>query len=115
MIDILENKEDIEITDAAKNQYLGEMYFLRGLYYSYLVRYYGQVPLKTTPTTGFADAELPLNTEAEVFAQLSCGLGVVVGHNNNFMLLKFFAQRFSRLVNAVAAYSADYRAAGQLV
>ena len=53
--------------------------------------------------------------KAGVFAQLSCGLGVVVGHNNNFMLLKFFAQRFSRLVNAVAAYSADYRTAGQLV
>lgn len=70
MIDILENKEDIDITDAARNQYLGEMYFLRGLYFSYLVRYYGQVPLKTTPTTGFADAELPLNTEAEVFAQI---------------------------------------------
>lgn len=67
MIDVLENKEDIDITDQKRSQYLGEMYFLRGLYYGYLVRYYGPVPIKTTPTTGFKDAKLPLSKEKDVF------------------------------------------------
>ena len=70
MIDILENKTDIDITPASRDRYLGEMYFLRGLYYGYLVRYYGPVPLKTTPTTGFNDAQLPLSSAAEVLAQV---------------------------------------------
>ena len=70
MIDVLETKEDIDITDNSRKRYLGEMYFLRGLYYGYLVRYYGPVPLKTTPTTGFNDAQLPLTPAAEVMAQV---------------------------------------------
>ena len=74
MIDILENKEDIEITPAKRNQYLAEMYFLRGLYYGWLVRYYGPVPLKTTPTTGFNDAQMPLTSASEVLGQVVADL-----------------------------------------
>ena len=74
MIDILENKEDIEITPAKRNQYLAEMYFLRGLYYGWLVRYYGPVPLKTTPTTGFNDAQMPLSSASEVLGQVVADL-----------------------------------------
>ena len=70
MIQVLETKTDIDITDAARNHYLGEMYFLRGLYYSYLVRYYGPVPLKLTPTTGFADAQMPTTPATEVMGQV---------------------------------------------
>ena len=70
MIDILETKEDIDITQSSHDRYLGEMYFLRGLYLGYLVRYYGPVPLKTKPTTGFNDAQMPLSSEAEVLGQV---------------------------------------------
>lgn len=72
MIDILQNKEGIDdiLSEDKKSRYLAEMYFLRAYYYSYLVRFYGPVPLKLTPTTGLADAQLPLNSEAEVFGQI---------------------------------------------
>ena len=70
MIDVLENKTDIDISPASHDRYLGEMYFLRGLYYSYLVRYYGPVVLNTTPTTGFSDAAKPLTPANEVLDQV---------------------------------------------
>ena len=39
----------IEMDDASKNSLLGEAYFLRALYYYYLVRLYGNIPLITEP------------------------------------------------------------------
>ena len=39
----------IEMDDATKNSLLGEAYFLRALYYYYLVRLYGNIPLITEP------------------------------------------------------------------
>ena len=70
MINILEKKEDIDITPESRKRYLGEVLFLRALYYFNLVRYYGPVPMKTTPTTGFSDAQLPLSSEAVVYGQI---------------------------------------------
>ena len=72
MIDILEHKEGIDeiLSTESKNRYLAEMYFLRGYYYSFLVRFYGPVPLKRTPTIGLSDAQLPLTSEADVFGQI---------------------------------------------
>lgn len=70
MIDILVNKDDIQISDAMRNQYLGEAYFLRAWFYSILVRMYGPVPLLTKPTTGFNDAKVSPSPEKEVFDRI---------------------------------------------
>lgn len=39
----------INMNEAAKTRLLGEVYFLRALYYSYLVKLYGDIPLITEP------------------------------------------------------------------
>jgi len=74
MIDVLENKEDIDITDEKRQQYLGEVYFLRAWYYTTLVNFYGPAPLLTTPTTGFANAQTVPSSEQEIFDQIVADL-----------------------------------------
>lgn len=68
-----------DVAEAVKNQYLGEGYFFRAYYYFNLVRLFGPVPLKITPTTGLADSKLPLTDEATVFAQIAADLETAEG------------------------------------
>lgn len=74
MIDVLEHKSDIEISQEKRDVYLGESYFLRAWMYSNLVRYYGPVPLLTAPTTGFNNAQVAPSSEAVVFGQIIADL-----------------------------------------
>ncbi|MCW3789279.1 RagB/SusD family nutrient uptake outer membrane protein [Plebeiibacterium sediminum] len=46
---VLQNVPSMDIDEDLKNRVLGEAYFLRGLYYFILVRYFGDVPLILTP------------------------------------------------------------------
>lgn len=46
---ILLNIDDAELTDAKRNQYRGELLFLRAYYYFNLVQYFGPVVLLTEP------------------------------------------------------------------
>jgi hypothetical protein len=56
---------------AERDQILGEAYFLRGLHYFNLVRYYGGVPLRTEPAEDMAQAaQLTRATVAETYAQI---------------------------------------------
>ena len=52
--------------EALKNRDMAECYFLRAYYYFNLVRFFGPIPYKTTPTTGVNDAALPCDTEETV-------------------------------------------------
>ncbi len=48
---IINRIQEVEMTDALKNQYLGEAQFLRALFYFNLVRLFGDVPLVTEEIT----------------------------------------------------------------
>lgn len=48
--------QSVGISEARKNQLLGEAYFLRAFYYFDLVNNFGGVPLLTEPMTSFAQA-----------------------------------------------------------
>jgi hypothetical protein len=52
------------------NRYLGEAKFLRGFYYAELVRLFGGVPLKLSPTHFGDELRIPKNTTAEVYNQI---------------------------------------------
>lgn len=56
------------VSEAEKAPYLGEIYFLRAYYYFNLVRQFGPVPYKVTPTAGVAGADLPCDSEADIYA-----------------------------------------------
>ncbi|UXE66937.1 MAG: RagB/SusD family nutrient uptake outer membrane protein [Chryseotalea sp. WA131a] len=71
------------ITDPAltdKNGILGEAYFLRAFHYFNLVRYWGGVPLKLTPTdeANISALQLPRSSITEVYAQILADLGQAI-------------------------------------
>ncbi|EHQ31142.1 RagB/SusD domain-containing protein [Mucilaginibacter paludis DSM 18603] len=62
---------DNTLTQAALNAYIGEARGLRGLMYFYLLRTFGEVPLKLEPTSSDADIQpLAKSTRAQVAAQI---------------------------------------------
>ncbi|TGE08507.1 RagB/SusD family nutrient uptake outer membrane protein [Hymenobacter fodinae] len=62
---------DIQMTEAIKQRCLGEAAFLRALYYFYLVRGYGDVPLVLTPAQSAAEvANITRTPAAQVYAQI---------------------------------------------
>ena len=66
---------DATLTDAQRNQYLGEAYFVRALAYFDLARTWGGVPLVTSPTTVAGEnANVPKSTVEEVYAHVKADL-----------------------------------------
>jgi hypothetical protein len=67
--------KDKTLTQNALDGYLAEAHTLRGLMYFYLLRSFGEVPLKLEPT--YNDAQigaLPKKTQAEVYQQIIADL-----------------------------------------
>lgn len=58
------------IDDAAKNKYLGQLYFLRAWYYYQGVRLFGAIPLKTAPTTDLADIQPKKASQDSIYVQI---------------------------------------------
>src|SRR3546814_2454887 len=62
---------DLDIIDPAlRDQYLGQMYFLRAWYYFHGVRLFGEIPLKVTPTQTIQDGTLPKATIDRIYTQI---------------------------------------------
>lgn len=73
----LANIDKVNITDAVKAQYKGEVLFLRALFYFELSDFYGGVPLYTTPVT-VEEAKVKQSTKAEVVAQILSDLDAAI-------------------------------------
>lgn len=72
---IIATVPSVQMDTATRNQMLGEAYFLRALNYHNLVRLWGGVPIRTTPTTSAADAASATRaTVPEVYAQILADL-----------------------------------------
>ncbi|UOG75411.1 RagB/SusD family nutrient uptake outer membrane protein [Hymenobacter tibetensis] len=68
---VLANVPAITMDEAIKKRSLGEAQFLRALYYFYLVRGYGDVPLITTPpATASAVNNLTRTPAAQIYEQI---------------------------------------------
>jgi hypothetical protein len=60
-----------DLADASKNAMLGDAYFLRGLTYHNLVKFWGAVPTPTAPVASAADAAAYTRTPVDgVYAQI---------------------------------------------
>lgn len=66
----IESMADGIVTEAKKNELLGETYFLRGYFYFNLVRLYGPVPLKLTVTSDLSNTAIELSSIEEVYGQI---------------------------------------------
>ncbi|MBD5366459.1 MAG: RagB/SusD family nutrient uptake outer membrane protein [Bacteroides sp.] len=62
--------DESALDTADKQAMLGEAYFLRGYYYFLLTSYFGEVPLKLTPTESPDEKPLPKSPLADVYAQI---------------------------------------------
>lgn len=58
------------MTEAQQNAYLGEAYFLRGLFYFELARWWGEVPLRTKPTGSTSDNDMAASPLEKVYEQI---------------------------------------------
>ncbi len=68
---VLQNIDEVDMSDQLKAQYVGEAKFMRALYYFYLLNLYGGVPIYDETTIiaeEFTEMKKPRNTEAEVRA-----------------------------------------------
>lgn len=67
---VLDNVDRAKLPPAIRDAKVGEARFLRALYYFYLVRWFGGVPLHLTETTDFSDESVkkPRSTVEEVYA-----------------------------------------------
>ncbi len=67
---LLEKIEPLSINEAYKKRVKGELYFLRGFAYFYLVRLYGDVPIRLKATALTDDLTLTRSPVDQVFAQI---------------------------------------------
>jgi hypothetical protein len=58
------------VSDAQKQKYLGEAYFLRAYYYFQAVRLFGDIPLKTEPTVNLDNLMVTRTPQAAVYDQI---------------------------------------------
>ncbi len=67
---LIENIDPVKADSLYKRRVKGEMYFLRGFSYFYLVRMWGGVPLKTKPTNLDDDLKLPRSSVDQIYTQI---------------------------------------------
>lgn len=71
MIQKMTEDSDLSLTDKERNQYLGEVYFMRGWYYLNLVCYFGDVPYTDKPVDTVEEAnDLLRMPVAEVYTKI---------------------------------------------
>jgi hypothetical protein len=69
-----------DMTEAEKNAALGELYFIRALNHFNLLNYFGAIPVKTTPTIGVEDINVPRDEVSAVYAAIIADLQFAVAN-----------------------------------
>ncbi len=65
-----------EIPQERKENYLAEVLFIRALNYYNLTRLFKDIPLKLTPTLNTEDLNVPLSSQATIYAQIQTDLAL---------------------------------------
>ena len=67
---IITNIDEANISEEARNNYLGQALFMRAFAYFDLVQYFGDVPLKLTAPTAYDNTSSPRVSTEEVYTQI---------------------------------------------
>jgi len=70
-------------SQSLKNRSLGEVYFLRAMYYFNLVRQFGGIPLVTSNITGSEAVDVKRSTEEETYNLIISDLNTAINHLTN--------------------------------
>lgn len=95
---IIKYAPDVTMSDDDRNVALGEAYFFRAFNYFTLVKYFGGVPLVTTPSEDISKLQTPKSAATDVYAQIESDLKQATG------LLP--AKKFYENGNKVGKYAA---------
>lgn len=98
-----------DMSEAEKNEALAELYFIRAINHFNLLNYFGGIPIKTTPTIGVNELDVPRNSVAEVYSQIIEDLTFAEEHlpsaSNKIRASKYAAVA---LLARVYLYKGDY-------
>jgi starch-binding outer membrane protein, SusD/RagB family len=99
-----------DMTQEEKNIALGELYFLRALHHFNLVNYFGAIPIKTTPTIGVDNANVPRDNVDAVYNQIITDLQFASTNLPSSAATKIRAskQAANALLARVYLYRKDY-------
>ena len=67
---VIDRIPQIEMNETKKTQFLAEAYFLRSLYYFYLVQMFGDLPKITHETTSLENLEIPRSPAIEIYNEI---------------------------------------------
>lgn len=101
--------EMTDMTQVEKDKALGELYFLRALNHFNLMVYYGAIPIKTTPTVGTTNVDVPRDPTAAVYQQIIADLTFAEEHLDETGI-KVRATKYAAtaLLARVYLYKGDY-------
>lgn len=71
---IIKYAPDVTMADDSRNTALGEAYFFRAFNYFTLVKYFGGVPLVTTPSEDISKLQVAKSPAADIYAQIETDL-----------------------------------------
>lgn len=73
---IIEKVPEAQMDETRKTQIMGEAYFLRAFFHWMVAKNFGEIPIKTTPSTTEAEAYTAKSPLNEVYAQLYADLEI---------------------------------------
>lgn len=105
-----------DMNDTEKNQALAELYFIRALSHFNGMAYFGAIPIKTTPTVGVEDLNVPRNSVDQVYNQIITDLNFAAEHLPASTSLKIRATKYAAvaLLARVYLYKKDYPMASEM-
>ena len=105
-----------DMSDDEKNRALGELYFIRALNHFNLLVYFGGVPIKTAPTIGLNDLNVPRNSVDQVYTQIINDLTFAKDHLQANPSLKIRATKYAAmaLLARVYLYQGDFPMASEM-
>jgi starch-binding outer membrane protein, SusD/RagB family len=102
-----------DMTDAEKNEALGELYFLRALNHFNLLNYFGAIPIKLLPTVGVNNLDVARDPVNKVYEQVISDLTFASQNLKVSLSTKVRASRYAAiaLLARVYLYNKDYNLA----
>jgi hypothetical protein len=97
-----------DMTEAEKNNALGELYFIRALNHFNLVNLFGAIPLKTSPTVGVTNLNAPRRSVDDVYSQIISDLQFAETNITNTTKNRASRYAAKALLARVYLYHGDY-------
>ena len=98
-----------DMNEAEKNEAYGELYFIRALHHFNLVNYFGDIPIKITPTVGIGNINAPRDPVNAVYTQIISDLLFASDHlQSSGSKIRASRDAANALLARVYLYGKDY-------